>query len=165
MNQETIYTTRFQQFVGRNSGELLLCFTGMLSAFGQDGNILSLCCSTGEFLLQYITLCKGCSHCGSLSLRLASDVTITCCCWCIALATCIPLLVGQIASGPSCIIRDWCFWWLWKFTFYTVKVTKVFSVLVVILYVICFHKSSDKIMFHKLYLTGIPILWELPAAL
>jgi hypothetical protein len=44
-----------QQFLGKNSRELRpMCFAGTLSAFGQEGSIFSICCSTGEFLLHFL---------------------------------------------------------------------------------------------------------------
>jgi hypothetical protein len=46
---------RLQQFLGKNSRELTTtCFAGTLSAFGQEGNIFSICYSTGEFLLHFM---------------------------------------------------------------------------------------------------------------
>jgi hypothetical protein len=46
---------RFKQFPGKNSRELTtMCSAGTLSAFGQEGNIFSICCSTGEFLLDFV---------------------------------------------------------------------------------------------------------------
>jgi hypothetical protein len=42
----------FQQFLEKNLVELkALCSTGILNTFGQEGNIFSVCCCTGEFLL------------------------------------------------------------------------------------------------------------------
>jgi hypothetical protein len=46
---------RFKHFPGKNSRELTtLCSAGTLSAFGQEDNIFSICCSTGEFLLHFL---------------------------------------------------------------------------------------------------------------
>jgi hypothetical protein len=54
-NQDTTSAARFQQFPGKNSRELTTtCSAGTLSAFGQEGNIFSICCSTGEFLLGFL---------------------------------------------------------------------------------------------------------------
>jgi hypothetical protein len=49
--------------VSREELQRVNMFSGALSAFGQEGNIFSICCSTGEFLLHFI---KGYSHCDSL---------------------------------------------------------------------------------------------------
>jgi hypothetical protein len=43
-------TMRLEQFPGKNSRELTpACSSGTLSAFCQDSNIFSICCSSGEF--------------------------------------------------------------------------------------------------------------------
>jgi hypothetical protein len=56
-DQETTSATRFQQFPGKNSRELTpMCSAHTLCAFGQEGNILSICCSTVEFLLHCIKI-------------------------------------------------------------------------------------------------------------
>jgi len=42
----------FQQFLEKKLVELkALCSTGILNTFGQEGNIFSVCCGTGEYLL------------------------------------------------------------------------------------------------------------------
>jgi hypothetical protein len=54
-NKETTSAARFQQFAGKNYRELTTTRSaGTLSAFGQEGNIFSICCSTGEFLLRFL---------------------------------------------------------------------------------------------------------------
>jgi hypothetical protein len=55
-NYGTTYTVIFQQFPGKNSRELTTCSAGILSTYGQEGNNVSISCSTGKFL---ITLSKG----------------------------------------------------------------------------------------------------------
>jgi hypothetical protein len=45
----------FQQFLGKTP-EVTTCSTGTISAFGLYGNIFSICCSTGEFLLDFLKI-------------------------------------------------------------------------------------------------------------
>jgi hypothetical protein len=46
---------RFQQFLGKNSREKTsLSSAGVLNAFSQDGKYFSICCSTAEFLLEFL---------------------------------------------------------------------------------------------------------------
>jgi hypothetical protein len=45
---------RFQQFTGKNSSELTLCSTIVVGAYGQEDNIFNICCSSSEFLLEYL---------------------------------------------------------------------------------------------------------------
>jgi hypothetical protein len=46
---------RFQQFLGKNSKEKTsLSSAGAMNAFGQDGNYFSICCTTVEFLLEFL---------------------------------------------------------------------------------------------------------------
>jgi hypothetical protein len=48
---------RVQQFLVKISRELtLMCSADTLSAVGQDRNIFSICCSTGEFLLYFLNV-------------------------------------------------------------------------------------------------------------
>ena len=44
---------RFQQFSEKKSREYTMCSAVVLSAFGQEDNIFSICCSNGEFLLDF----------------------------------------------------------------------------------------------------------------
>jgi hypothetical protein len=53
-NKETTSGVRFQQLPGMKSRASTTCFAGILTAFGQEGNIVSTCCSTGEFLLDFL---------------------------------------------------------------------------------------------------------------
>ena len=51
----TTSDTRFQRIPGKNPRELTtLCSAGIPTAFGQEGKIFSICCSTGQFLLDIL---------------------------------------------------------------------------------------------------------------
>jgi hypothetical protein len=44
-------------FLGKNSRKLTpVCSAGTLSAFGQEDNIFSICCSSGEFLFYFVSI-------------------------------------------------------------------------------------------------------------
>jgi hypothetical protein len=56
-NQETTSTvTDGSNFQQRTAESMPTCSAGTVSAFRQDGNIFSICCSTGEFLLHFLKI-------------------------------------------------------------------------------------------------------------
>jgi hypothetical protein len=44
----------FNNYRGENSREETVSSVVVLSAFSQEGNIFSICCNTGEFLLDFL---------------------------------------------------------------------------------------------------------------
>jgi hypothetical protein len=57
-----VHAMRFQKFLGKNSRQQTRCSTNILTAYGQEGNILSTWCSTGEFLLHFIMVIITANH-------------------------------------------------------------------------------------------------------
>jgi hypothetical protein len=53
-NKGTTSTVRSLAVSGEELQSVITMSTGTLSAFGQEGDIFSICCRTGEFLLHFL---------------------------------------------------------------------------------------------------------------